>query len=99
LRFFGCVFKDFESRRLVLYSSIVASETTLVWATFRASDTHPTLIKKKRKFSSYITKFRGIEYAKSNMTNDLVIYGENFCAFLHILGSPSHMTLHPTDPN
>ena len=30
------------------------------------------------------------------MTNDLVIYGENICAFPHILGSPSsYMTLHP----
>jgi|LakMenEpi03Aug12_release.lakeMendotaPanAssembly.Ray.scaffolds.fasta_scaffold1405913_1 hypothetical protein len=30
------------------------------------------------------------------MTNDLLIYGENICAFPYILGSPSsHMTLHP----
>ncbi len=30
------------------------------------------------------------------MTNDLLIYGENICAFTHILGSPcSYMTLHP----
>ncbi len=30
------------------------------------------------------------------MTNDLLIYGENICAFSHILGSPSsYMTLHP----
>jgi hypothetical protein len=29
------------------------------------------------------------------MTNDLLIYGENICAFPHILGSPfSYMTLH-----
>jgi hypothetical protein len=27
--------------------------------------------------------------AKSNMTNGLLIYGEIFCAFPHILGSPS----------
>ncbi len=34
--------------------------------------------------------------AKSYMTNGLLIYGENICAFLHILGSPSsYMTLHP----
>jgi hypothetical protein len=26
---------------------------------------------------------------KSHMTNDLLIYGENICAFPHILGSPS----------
>jgi hypothetical protein len=30
------------------------------------------------------------------MTNDLLIFGENICAFPHILGSPSsYMTLHP----
>jgi hypothetical protein len=30
------------------------------------------------------------------MTNDLLIYGQNICAFPHILGSPSsYMTLHP----
>ncbi len=34
--------------------------------------------------------------AKSYMTNDLLINGENSCAFPHILGSPSSfMTLHP----
>ncbi len=34
--------------------------------------------------------------AKSYMTNDLLIYGENICAFPHILGSPSsYMNLHP----
>jgi hypothetical protein len=34
--------------------------------------------------------------AKSYITNDLLIYGENICAFPHILGSPSsYMTLHP----
>ena len=49
-----------------------------------------TLIKKKRKFSSYIRKFRGIGCnAKSYMTYDLLINGENICAFPHILGSPS----------
>ncbi len=30
------------------------------------------------------------------MTNDLLIYGENICAFPHILGTPSsYMILHP----
>jgi hypothetical protein len=30
------------------------------------------------------------------MTKDLLKYGENICAFPHILGSPSlYMTLHP----
>jgi hypothetical protein len=47
-----------------------------------------TLIKKKIKFSS--------SGAKSYLTNDLLIYGENICAFSHILGSPSsYTTLHP----
>jgi hypothetical protein len=41
------------------------------------------LIKKEIKFSSYIWKFRGLG-AKSYMTNDLLIYGENVCAFPHI---------------
>jgi hypothetical protein len=50
-----------------------------------------TLIKNKIKFSS--------SGAKSYMTDDLLIYGENICAFSHILGSPSsYMTLHPSDP-
>ncbi len=53
----------------------------------------PALIKKKIKFSPYISEGSG---AKSYMTNDLLIYGENICAFPHILGSPSsNMTLHP----
>jgi hypothetical protein len=54
-----------------------------------------TLIKKKIKFSSDIRKFR-IEQLQSHtyMANGLLIYGENVCAFPHILGSPSsHMTL------
>jgi hypothetical protein len=29
--------------------------------------------------------------AKSYMTNGLLIYGENICAFPHILGSPAHI--------
>ena len=34
--------------------------------------------------------------AKSYMTYDLLIYGENICAFFHILGSSSsYLTLHP----
>ncbi len=33
------------------------------------------------------------------IANDLIIYGENICAFPHILGSPSsYMTLHPIPP-
>jgi hypothetical protein len=52
-----------------------------------------TLIKKKRKFSSYT---RDRVQSHSYMTNDLLTYGENICAFPHILGSPSsYMTLHP----
>jgi hypothetical protein len=51
---------------------------------------YSTLIKKKRKFSLERSG------AKSYMTNDLLIYGENICEFLHILGSPfSYRTLHP----
>ncbi len=57
----------------------------------------PYTDKKENKFSSYIRRFRRIGVgAKSYMTNDLLIYGENICAFPHILGSPfSYMTLHP----
>jgi hypothetical protein len=34
--------------------------------------------------------------AKSYITDELLIYGENICTFPHILGSPSSfMTLHP----
>jgi hypothetical protein len=57
-----------------------------------------TLIKNKKKFSSYIRQSVG-SGAKSYMTNDLLIYGENICTFPQILGSPSassYMTLHPT---
>jgi hypothetical protein len=41
--------------------------------------------KKKIKFSSYtlLGKSEG-SGAKSCMTNDLLVYGENFCAFPHI---------------
>jgi hypothetical protein len=43
-----------------------------------------TLIRKKIKFSSYIRKFRGIGCnAKSYLTNDLLINGENICALPH----------------
>ncbi len=41
-----------------------------------------TLIKKKIKFPSYISKFRVWAVAKSNMTNGLLIYGEIFVHFL-----------------
>jgi hypothetical protein len=54
-----------------------------------------TLIKKKTKFPHILGNLEG-SGAKSYMTNDLLIYGENICAFSHILGSPySYMTLHP----
>ncbi len=43
--------------------------------------------KKKRKFSLYTRNSEG-SGAKSYMTNDLLIYGENICAFPHIYGSP-----------
>jgi hypothetical protein len=53
------------------------------------------LIKKKINFPHILGKPVG-SGAKSYMTNDLLIYGENICAFPHILGSPSsYMTLHP----
>jgi hypothetical protein len=41
-----------------------------------------TLIKKKRKFSSYIKKIQSGAVAKSYMTNSLLIYGEIFAHFL-----------------
>ncbi len=54
--------------------------------------------KKRRKFSSRMSGNSEGSGAKSYMTNDLIIYGENICAFPHILGIPSsYMTLHP-DP-
>jgi hypothetical protein len=54
------------------------------------------LIKKKIKFSSYIRNSEDRVQSHIRMTNDLLIYGENICAFPHILGSPSsYMTLHP----
>jgi hypothetical protein len=54
-----------------------------------------TLIKNKIKLSSYIRKFRRIG-CKSYITNNLLINGENICAFPHILGSPSsYMTFVP----
>jgi hypothetical protein len=60
----------------------------------------PTLIKKNIKFSDIFGNSEG-SGAKSYMTNDLLIYGEIFCAFSHILilGSPSsYITLHPIPP-
>jgi hypothetical protein len=54
-----------------------------------------TLIKNKIQFSSYSRNSEG-SGAKSYMTNEVLIYGENICAFPHIFGSPSsYMTLHP----
>jgi hypothetical protein len=50
----------------------------------------PALIKKKILFSSYIRKFREIGCKVIYcMTNDLLIYGENICAFPYIQESPS----------
>ncbi len=50
---------------------------------------------KKENFPHILGNSEG-SGAKSYMTNDLLIYGENICAFPHILGSPSsYMTLHP----
>ncbi len=52
----------------------------------------------KKNVSSYIRKFRGSD-AKSYMTTDLLLYGENICAFPHILGSPSsYMTFQSEFP-
>ncbi len=51
--------------------------------------------KEKKIFSPIIGNLEG-SGAKSYMTNDLLINGENICAFPHKLGSPpSYMTLHP----
>jgi hypothetical protein len=62
---------------------------------FPRSTRCPTLIKKKITFSSFLGNLGG-SGAKSYMTNDLLIYGENICAFPDILGSPSsYMNLHP----
>ncbi len=63
-----------------IYRNVIDSELErfkkYVGATLRY---YSALIKKKKKFSSYIRKFRGSD-AKSYMTNDLLIYGENICA-------------------
>ena len=60
-----------------------------------AWDWQATLIKKKINFP-HISGHSDGSGAKSYMINDLVIYGENICAFPHILGSlSSYMTLHP----
>ncbi len=54
-----------------------------------------TTLIKKLSFSHILRNLEGLG-AKSYMTNDLHIYGENICAFPHILGTPSsYMTLHP----
>jgi hypothetical protein len=48
--------------------------------------------KEKKLFLIY----EEIQRDRCKVTNDLLIYGENICAFSHILGSPSsYMTLHP----
>ncbi len=56
-----------------------------------------TLIKRKENFPRVFGNSVG-SGAKSYVTNDLLKYGENICAFPHILGSAScssYMTLHP----
>jgi hypothetical protein len=43
----------------------------------------------------YMQTLTGIN-VKSYLTNDILIYGENICAFPHIFGRPSsYMALHP----
>jgi hypothetical protein len=55
-----------------------------------------TLIKKEKKVFLTYREIQMGSVSKSYMTNDLLIYGENICAFPHILGSPSsYMTMHP----
>ncbi len=72
--------------------SFLQIEDTHYFYAFMFSTTD-TLIKKKRKYSSYIRKFRG---CKPYMTNDILIYSENICALPNKLGSPSsYMILHP----
>jgi hypothetical protein len=44
--------------------------------------------KKKYNFPYILGNSEGSS-AKSDRTNNLLIYGENICAFPHILGSPS----------
>ncbi len=52
--------------------------------------------KKRKENSPHILGNSEGPAAKSYMTNDLLIYGKNICAFPHILGRPSsYMTLHP----
>jgi hypothetical protein len=52
--------------------------------------------KKENKIFPHILGNSEGSGAKSYMSYDLLIYGENCCAFPPILGSPSsYMTLHP----
>jgi hypothetical protein len=46
------------------------------------------LIKKKVNYPHILGNSEGWT-AKPYVTNDLILYGENICAFPHILGSPS----------
>jgi hypothetical protein len=51
--------------------------------------------KENKNFSHFFTNTEG-SGAKSHMTNDLLIYGENICAFPHKLETPSpYMTFNP----
>ncbi len=52
-----------------------------------------TLIKNKIKFSSYIRKFRGMGCKVVYVKRPPHIWGK-YCAFPHVLESPSYMTLH-----
>jgi hypothetical protein len=52
-----------------------------------------TLINKKRKFSSYIRKFRMGAVARSYMTNGLLIYDKIFAHFLIFLEALPHIRL------
>jgi hypothetical protein len=77
-----------------LYSIINKVAFGPVWQSYIDSD-YPKLIKKKEYFPHSLGNSEGTG-AKSYFTNDLLIYGENSCAFSYIIGSPSsYMTLHP----
>ncbi len=79
------------------WPSFIVKRVVLVLG-YRAAPATGTQIKKKRKFSSYVRKFRGIR-CKVIYDYDFLIYGDNICAFPQILGTPSsYMTLHPIPP-
>jgi hypothetical protein len=65
---------------------------------FKAGETHTSKCTDKKENQIFLIykEIQSGAVAKSYMTNDLLIYGENICAFPHILGSPSsYMTSHP----